>query len=216
MIFVDASALVAILAPEPDGLALHRRLSNAGRAMTSPVAAWEAAVALARIMMPESHVRLSAGRTGMTDEMQALCFFAGANSIFVGDTLLTAGNPDEDKDMQLLAKLGMAPMVAWEHAPAPAEVQLPEAAPAECPLRAAQAAGAVQERALVGATVMRDAGRHFLREQADAAATVELHRGHLHARRLLAQSLQQRRQQLDDAGVDHAEGESPARRSGIE
>ena len=85
-------------------------------------------------------------RTEMTDEMQALCFFAGANSIFVGETLLTAGNPDEDKDMQLLAKLGMAPMVAWEHAPAPAEVQLPEAAPAECPLRAAQAAGAVQER----------------------------------------------------------------------
>lgn len=53
MIFVDASALVAILAPEPDGLALHRRLSNAGRAMTSPVAVWEAAVALARIKVLE-------------------------------------------------------------------------------------------------------------------------------------------------------------------
>jgi biotin synthase len=67
-------------------------------------------VALARIMMPESVVRLSAGRTAMTDEMQALCFFAGANSIFVGDTLLTAGNPENDKDMELFRRLGLQPM----------------------------------------------------------------------------------------------------------
>jgi biotin synthase len=67
-------------------------------------------VATARIMMPESVVRLSAGRTAMTDEMQALCFFAGANSIFVGDTLLTAGNPENDKDMDLFRRLGLQPM----------------------------------------------------------------------------------------------------------
>lgn len=67
-------------------------------------------IALARIMMPNSLVRLSAGRTEMTDEMQALCFFAGANSIFCGDTLLTADNPGEDKDMVLFAKLGIEPM----------------------------------------------------------------------------------------------------------
>ena len=67
-------------------------------------------VALARIMMPESVVRLSAGRTAMSDEMQALCFFAGANSIFVGDTLLTAGNPENDKDMALFGRLGLQPM----------------------------------------------------------------------------------------------------------
>jgi biotin synthase len=67
-------------------------------------------VAIARIMMPESVVRLSAGRTAMTDEMQALCFFAGANSIFVGDTLLTAGNPENDKDMDLFRRLGLQPM----------------------------------------------------------------------------------------------------------
>ncbi len=67
-------------------------------------------VALARIMMPQSMVRLSAGRTAMTDEMQALCFFAGANSIFVGDTLLTAGNPENDKDMALFGRLGLQPM----------------------------------------------------------------------------------------------------------
>jgi biotin synthase len=71
-------------------------------------------VALARIMMPKSMVRLSAGRSAMTDEMQALCFFAGANSIFVGDTLLTAGNPEKDKDMDLFRRLGLQPMEAEE------------------------------------------------------------------------------------------------------
>jgi biotin synthase len=64
-------------------------------------------IALARILMPKSFVRLSAGRTAMSDEMQALCFFAGANSIFVGDTLLTAGNPGEDHDAALFRRLGI-------------------------------------------------------------------------------------------------------------
>lgn len=65
-------------------------------------------IALARIMMPRSFVRLSAGRTEMTDELQALCFFAGANSVFVGDTLLTTDNPGEDKDDALFRRLGLA------------------------------------------------------------------------------------------------------------
>ncbi|MGA7808043.1 biotin synthase BioB [Bradyrhizobium sp.] len=64
-------------------------------------------IALARIMMPVSFVRLSAGRSAMTDEMQALCFFAGANSIFVGDTLLTAGNPEDEADRKLFRRLGL-------------------------------------------------------------------------------------------------------------
>nr|WP_221932000.1 biotin synthase BioB [Paracoccus sp. M683] len=72
-------------------------------------------IATARIMMPQSHVRLSAGRTGMSDEMQAMCFFAGANSIFVGDTLLTKDNPAEDQDMLLFTRLGLSPMQAHEH-----------------------------------------------------------------------------------------------------
>ena len=72
-------------------------------------------IAVARIMMPTSHVRLSAGRTDMSDETQAMCFFAGANSIFVGDTLLTADNPEEDNDMALFAKLGINPMKAEDH-----------------------------------------------------------------------------------------------------
>lgn len=70
-------------------------------------------VALARILMPTSHVRLSAGRSEMSDELQAMCFFAGANSIFVGDTLLTADNPEEDKDTALFAKLGLETMAAF-------------------------------------------------------------------------------------------------------
>jgi biotin synthase len=67
-------------------------------------------IATARIMLPRSLVRLSAGRTEMTDEMQAMCFFAGANSIFVGDTLLTADNPGDDADTALFARLGIRPM----------------------------------------------------------------------------------------------------------
>jgi biotin synthase len=64
-------------------------------------------IAIARILMPASHVRLSAGRTAMSDEMQALCFFAGANSIFYGDRLLTTANPAADHDRQLLQRLGL-------------------------------------------------------------------------------------------------------------
>lgn len=71
-------------------------------------------IAIARIMMPESHVRLSAGRTEMTDEMQAMCFMAGANSIFTGETLLTADNPGEDHDGKLFRRLGIEPEALGE------------------------------------------------------------------------------------------------------
>jgi len=66
------------------------------------------AVAVARIMMPKSHVRLSAGRESMSDEMQALCFLAGANSIFYGEKLLTTPNPSENTDKQLFKRLGIS------------------------------------------------------------------------------------------------------------
>ena len=64
-------------------------------------------IAVARILMPASVLRLSAGRAQMSDELQALCFFAGANSIFYGDKLLTTGNPEQHADRQLLARLGL-------------------------------------------------------------------------------------------------------------
>jgi len=64
-------------------------------------------IAVARIMMPKSFVRLSAGREEMNEEMQALCFFAGANSIFYGEKLLTTANPEAERDRELFAKLGL-------------------------------------------------------------------------------------------------------------
>ncbi len=66
-------------------------------------------IAVARIVMPKSYVRLSAGREGMSDEMQAMCFFAGANSIFYGEKLLTTENPDMNHDLELFARLGITP-----------------------------------------------------------------------------------------------------------
>lgn len=78
-------------------------------------------IAVARILMPSSHVRLSAGRTEMSDETQALAFFAGANSIFYGDRLLTTANPAQNHDRQLLERLGIRPE------PGPDEVDAPAA-----------------------------------------------------------------------------------------
>ena len=87
-------------------------------------------IAVARILMPKSHVRLSAGREEMNEQMQALAFLAGANSIFYGEKLLTTPNPSANKDMQLFAKLGIQPEqhhVAHEQEAAVAE-QMSEAA----------------------------------------------------------------------------------------
>jgi biotin synthase len=67
-------------------------------------------IAVARITMPKAFVRLSAGRGEMSDAVQALCFLAGANSIFYGDQLLTTGNPEVDRDRALMGKLGMYPL----------------------------------------------------------------------------------------------------------
>jgi biotin synthase len=72
-------------------------------------------VAVARITMPTARVRLSAGRQQMSDAVQALCFLAGANSIFYGEQLLTTGNPDVERDRALLDKLGMYPLAEKDH-----------------------------------------------------------------------------------------------------
>lgn len=71
-------------------------------------------IAVARIMMPKSFVRLSAGREEMSEETQALCFFAGANSIFYGEKLLTTPNPDAEQDKKLFEKLGISPLELQE------------------------------------------------------------------------------------------------------
>lgn len=82
-------------------------------------------IAVARIMMPKSHIRLSAGRESMNEEMQALTFLAGANSIFYGEKLLTTSNPESQKDMQLFKRLGIKPEAREEcHSEAEQEAQL--------------------------------------------------------------------------------------------
>ncbi|MET3524186.1 biotin synthase [Mesorhizobium abyssinicae] len=111
---IDMLVTLANLPEHPESVPINMLIPIAGTPLAdaSPIEPIELVrmIALARIMMPKSHVRLSAGRTAMTDEMQALCFFAGANSIFVGDTLLTAGNPGQDKDTLLFRRLGIEPM----------------------------------------------------------------------------------------------------------
>jgi biotin synthase len=87
-------------------------------------------IAVARILMPQSHVRLSAGREQMNDQMQALCFFAGANSIFYGDRLLTTSNPLANDDMELFRRLGIHPESRVVHEEAPiSEARGHDAAP---------------------------------------------------------------------------------------
>jgi biotin synthase len=111
---VEMLRTLANLPEHPESVPINMLIPIAGTPLAdaTPIEPIEfvRVVAVARIMMPGSVVRLSAGRTAMSDEMQALCFFAGANSIFVGDVLLTAGNPENDKDMDLFRRLGLEPM----------------------------------------------------------------------------------------------------------
>jgi len=79
-------------------------------------------IAVARLLMPESQVRLSAGRHEMSDEMQAMCFFAGANSIFYGDKLLTTENCEANDDLALFKRLGITPSQAEQHSESSDEV----------------------------------------------------------------------------------------------
>ncbi len=90
-------------------------------------------IAVARIMMPKSVVRLSAGRQYMTDELQALCFLAGASSIFIGDVLLTTKNPQRDRDTDLLSRLGVSSGLAT--ATAKTETAAADADPASAACR---------------------------------------------------------------------------------
>jgi len=112
----DRAALLRTLAtldPQPESVPINDLVPIPGTPMqgAAPLDPFEfvRAIAVARILMPRSHVRLSAGRAEFSDELQALCFFAGANSIFYGEKLLTTGNPDCEADQRLFARLGIAP-----------------------------------------------------------------------------------------------------------
>jgi len=108
------AALIAQLAnmdPQPDSVPINNLVRIEGTPMgdneeVDPIE-FVRTIAAARITMPKADVRLSAGRQQMSDEMQALCFLAGANSMFYGDRLLTTDNPEADRDEALFAKLGL-------------------------------------------------------------------------------------------------------------
>ncbi|CAN7160566.1 biotin synthase BioB [Phenylobacterium sp. LjRoot219] len=105
---------LAALPAHPDSLPINDLMPIPGTPLggAAPVDGLEFVrmIAVARLVCPKSVVRLSAGREHMSRELQALCFLAGANSIFVGGKLLTTSNPDQDTDAALLADLGMRPM----------------------------------------------------------------------------------------------------------
>ncbi|HEY0180686.1 MAG TPA: biotin synthase BioB [Dokdonella sp.] len=108
--------VLANLPAHPDSVPINRlvRVEGTPLAETAPLDPFEfvRTIAVARLLMPASIVRLSAGRAEMSDELQALCFFAGANSIFYGEKLLTTGNPDTVRDLALFERLGIHAMPA--------------------------------------------------------------------------------------------------------
>ncbi|MEM9287767.1 MAG: biotin synthase BioB, partial [Pseudomonadota bacterium] len=110
---------LAIMDPQPESVPINQLIPIPGTPLAlegdiDPIE-FVRTIAVARIIMPETMVRLSAGRTNMSKELQTLCFLAGANSIFVSAKLLTAGNPERDQDDDLFEDLGLMPM------PLPAE-----------------------------------------------------------------------------------------------
>lgn len=117
----DRAGMLATLAnmdPAPESVPINNLVPIPGTPLANrpPIDTFEfiRTIAVARIMMPNARVRLSAGRTSMSDEMQALCFIAGANSIFYGEKLLITGNPDVAHDRELLNRLGITVQVAQE------------------------------------------------------------------------------------------------------
>jgi biotin synthase len=113
----DRAGMIAVLASlpvHPESVPINALVQVAGTPLdrAAPIDAIDfvRTIAVARVTMPKSVVRLSAGREDMSDEAQALCFLAGANSIFYGPKLLTTPNPATDHDLRLLKRLGMQPM----------------------------------------------------------------------------------------------------------
>ncbi len=123
-----AGMLVALstLNPQPESVPINALVPVEGTPLEEqkPVPIWDMIrmVATTRIVMPETQVRLSAGRTQMSREGQAMCFFAGANSIFAGDKLLTTPNPDVNEDMEMFKMLGLNPQKAFEKKSQPESV----------------------------------------------------------------------------------------------
>ena len=127
-----AGMLVALstLDPQPESTPINALVAVDGTPLEEqqPVSIWDMVrmVATTRIVLPETQVRLSAGRTQMTREGQAMCFFAGANSIFAGDKLLTTPNPDVNEDMEMFKLLGLNPQKPFTKKTQPQTVEANE------------------------------------------------------------------------------------------
>ena len=123
---------LSTLNPQPESVPINALVAVEGTPMEEekPVEIWEMIrmVATTRIVMPKTQVRLSAGRTAMSPEGQALCFYAGANSIFAGDKLLTTPNPDVNEDMRLFEVLGLNTQKAFEKHPQPETIEAEDSA----------------------------------------------------------------------------------------
>ena len=112
----ERAGLIASLAnldPQPESVPINQLVKVEGTPLADAQeldwTEFVRTIAVARITMPKSYVRLSAGRQNMSEEMQAMCFMAGANSIFYGEKLLTTENPEEDVDRELMEKLDLRP-----------------------------------------------------------------------------------------------------------
>ena len=105
--------VLANMAPPPESVPINMLVPIPGTPMENQPAfdplELARTIAVARIIMPGSYVRLSAGRQAMSREAQALCFLAGANSVFYGEKLLTTGNPEHERDIALFEELGLKP-----------------------------------------------------------------------------------------------------------
>ena len=129
-----AGMLVALatLDPQPESVPINALVAVEGTPMEDiePISIWEMIrmVATTRIVMPKTQVRLSAGRTEMSREGQAMCFFAGANSIFAGDKLLTTPNPDVNEDMEMFQLLGLNPQKAFVKKEQPETIEAEDSA----------------------------------------------------------------------------------------
>ncbi len=109
----------SLMRPHPESIPINALVAVEGTPLEDqkPVPIWDMIrmIAATRIVIPSSAVRLSAGRTNMSDEGQTLCFLAGANSIFAGDKLLTTPNPEFNDDIKLFDLLGLVPMKAYKN-----------------------------------------------------------------------------------------------------
>jgi biotin synthase len=129
-----AGMLVALstLNPQPESTPINALVAVEGTPLEDekPVEIWDMVrmVATTRIVLPETQVRLSAGRTQMSREGQAMCFFAGANSIFAGDKLLTTPNPDVNEDMKMFKLLGLNPQKPFTKKVQPQTVEAKDSA----------------------------------------------------------------------------------------